>query len=50
MLEAEHKLYPHALRLIAEQKVRWTGDQAVRDMDAAADDVALMAASGGGEV
>ena len=34
VLEAEHKLYPHALRLIAEQKVRWTGDQAVRDMNA----------------
>lgn len=49
VLEAEHKLYPHALRLIAEQKVRWTGDQAVRDMDAATEDVALMGGGGGGE-
>ena len=42
VLEAEHKLYPQALRLIAEQKVRWTGDQAVRDIDASAEDVALL--------
>jgi formyltetrahydrofolate-dependent phosphoribosylglycinamide formyltransferase len=42
VLEAEHKLYPHALRLIAEQKVRWSGDQAARDMSATAEDVALL--------
>ena len=42
VLEAEHKLYPHALRLIAEQKVRWTGDQTVRDMGASVADVVLI--------
>lgn len=29
VLEAEHQLYPHALALIADKKVRWSGDDAV---------------------
>jgi len=42
VLEAEHKLYPQALRLIAEQKVRWTGDNSVASNSATAADVALL--------
>jgi phosphoribosylglycinamide formyltransferase-1 len=42
VLAAEHRLYPHALRLIAGQKVRWSGDNAVRDIEATVEDVALL--------
>ncbi len=42
VLEAEHELYPRALKLIAEEKIRWTGDDSVRDNNATADDVALL--------
>ena len=42
VLEAEHQLYPHALKLIAEGKVRWTGDNSVSSSTATADDVALL--------
>ena len=43
VLEAEHQLYPHALRLIAEEKVRWSGDNAVRESGVAPFDLALLA-------
>lgn len=42
VLECEHKLYPHALRLIAEEKVRWTGDNSVSSNKATAQDMALI--------
>ncbi|MEP4292327.1 MAG: phosphoribosylglycinamide formyltransferase [Rhizobiaceae bacterium] len=42
VLESEHRLYPHALRLIAEEKVRWTGDDSVGDSSATAGDVAFL--------
>ena len=42
VLDAEHKLYPQALRLIAEEKVRWTGDNSVSDSSSTADDVAFL--------
>jgi len=38
VLEAEHELYPHALSLIAQQKVRWSGDDAVKDADLTAEE------------
>lgn len=41
VLVSEHKLYPHALKLIAEQKVRWSGDSAVHHSRATAEDVAV---------
>jgi len=41
VLEAEHKLYPHALELIASGKVRWSGDRSVADVDVAPKDVAV---------
>ena len=41
VLEAEHVLYPHALSLIATNKVRWSGDSAVADNDVEAGDVAI---------
>ncbi|MEN0040124.1 MAG: phosphoribosylglycinamide formyltransferase [Pseudomonadota bacterium] len=31
VLEMEHKLYPHAIELIAKRLVRWSGDEAVED-------------------
>lgn len=39
VLAAEHEIYPHAIRLIAEGKIRWGGDQPVRDKDIMAQDV-----------
>ena len=39
--EAEHELYPHALALIAEHKVRWSGDDAVGNTNVTAAEVAL---------
>jgi len=42
VLEAEHELFPHALRLIADQSVRWSGDDAIRDMNVSSSDVARM--------
>ena len=41
VLEAEHRLYPHALRLIAEKKVRWTGNGAVRRSEVDSSDLAI---------
>ncbi len=41
VLEAEHELYPQALKLIADGKIRWTGDDSVSDNNATADDVAI---------
>lgn len=41
VLEAEHTLYPHALALIAERRIRWSGDAAVMDVDVKAEDVLL---------
>lgn len=41
VLEAEHELYPHALALIASNKVRWSGDSAVADKDVSQNDVAI---------
>lgn len=40
VLEAEHRLYPDALALIATGKIRWSGDDAVADMDVTPQDVA----------
>lgn len=40
VLDAEHRLYPNALRLIAERRIRWAGSAEVADMDVTADDVA----------
>ena len=39
VLAAEHEIYPHAIRLIAEGKIRWGGDEPVRDRDITAHDV-----------
>ena len=44
VLEAEHELYPHALALIATEKVRWRGDDSVQDMRVTTGDVALYSA------
>ncbi|MGI9364719.1 MAG: phosphoribosylglycinamide formyltransferase [Rhizobiaceae bacterium] len=41
VLAAEHKLYPHALRLIAEQKVRWSAENVVHHSETKATDIAL---------
>lgn len=42
VLEAEHKLYPHALSLIANQQVRWSGGDAVHDGNIRGEEVALL--------
>ena len=42
VLKAEHELFPHALRLIGDQSVRWSGDDAVKDLDVSSSDVARM--------
>ena len=42
VLEAEHKLYPHALRLIAERRVRWSGDERVVDQSVTGPDVLML--------
>ena len=42
VLEAEHRLYPHALRLIAEEKLRWRGDHSIEDISTTVDDVAVL--------
>ena len=42
VLKAEHQLYPHALKLIADGKVRWTGDNSVSSNTATGEDVALL--------
>lgn len=42
VLEMEHRLYPHALALIANQKIRWSGDDAVANIDVSVDDIAFM--------
>lgn len=41
VLAAEHKLYPHALRLIAEQKIRWSAENVVHHSETTATDIAL---------
>ncbi len=41
VLTAEHELYPQALALIASKKIRWSGDDVVKDMDVVAGDVAV---------
>ena len=43
VLDAEHLLYPHALELIASEKVRWRGDDSVVDSDVTTQDVAQFA-------
>ena len=42
VLEAEHSLYPNALALIASKKIRWSGDDVVKDMDVEVSDVAVL--------
>ncbi|EFL90573.1 phosphoribosylglycinamide formyltransferase [Ahrensia sp. R2A130] len=42
VLDMEHKLYPHAVRLIAEKMVRWSGDEAVEDRKVTIDDVLML--------
>lgn len=42
VLEAEHKLYPKAVRLIAEKKLRWRGDHSVQDISTSVDEVAVL--------
>ena len=44
VLAIEHELYPKALALIADRRVRWSGSDAVADMDVTVDDVALFPA------
>jgi len=44
VLEVEHDLYPKALALIADRRVRWSGSDAVADMDVTGEDVALFPA------
>ena len=41
VLEMEHRLYPHALRLIADRRVRWSGNDVVVDNAVAGPDVLL---------
>ncbi len=41
VLEMEHKLYPAALRLIAERRIRWSGDASVAIANVASEDIAL---------
>ena len=41
VLEAEHQLYPHALALIASKKIRWSGDEVVKDGEIDGGDVAV---------
>jgi len=41
VLEAEHKLYPQALALIAAKKIRWSGDDVVNDGEIELGDVAV---------
>lgn len=43
VLDMEHRLYPHALQLIADRKVRWSGDDVVVDNGATSEDVLLFA-------
>lgn len=45
VLEVEHDLYPKALALIADRRVRWSGSDAVADMDVIGGDVALFPAA-----
>ena len=40
-LEVEHELYPRALALIADKKVRWSGDASVTDSDVSPDEICL---------
>ncbi|MEE9313804.1 MAG: phosphoribosylglycinamide formyltransferase [Rhizobiaceae bacterium] len=42
VLEAEHTLYANALALIAAKKIRWSGDDVVKDMDIEVGDVAVL--------
>ncbi len=41
VLEAEHALYPQAIRLIADRRVRYGGEDGVRDGDLTTDDVSF---------
>ena len=39
VLEMEHRLYPHAVALVANKLVRWSGDEAVEDRKVDTNDV-----------
>ncbi|MFD0915657.1 phosphoribosylglycinamide formyltransferase [Pseudahrensia aquimaris] len=41
VLEMEHDIYPRALALIANKKIRWSGDSSVQDVDVVIDDVLI---------
>ncbi|MEM8749740.1 MAG: phosphoribosylglycinamide formyltransferase [Pseudomonadota bacterium] len=41
VLAQEHRLYPHALKLIASNQVRWSGDEAVANNEVTKEDLAL---------
>lgn len=42
VLEMEHKVYPEALALIANRKIRWSGDSSVQDIDVTQNDVLVL--------
>ena len=42
VLVAEHEVYPRALELIANRKIRWSGDSSVQDINVSAEDVLLI--------
>lgn len=42
VLELEHELYPQAIALIAEKKVRWSGDSNVQDINVSAGEVSVL--------
>ncbi len=42
VLELEHQLYPQALALVADRKIRWSGDDAVFDSNVSIEDVAVL--------
>lgn len=41
VLKLEHELYPRALELFANRKIRWSGDDAVLDVDIDSTDVSI---------
>ncbi len=43
VLQVEHELYPKALALVAERRVRWSGSGGLNDVDVTIDDVFISA-------
>ena len=42
VLEVEHERYPRALALIADKKVRWSGDASVTDSEVSPNEICLL--------